>query len=110
MKHMVKVSMAIALALGFAHSAWAQTPAEAELLSAQKAYQEVLRNSQTQRSNLDLKQQQLTVAKQRLTEIQSSITQLEAEVAAGQQAQTQAQQALQAASARLDAAWSAARP
>ena len=104
-----KTSMALGLAMGLSSVAWAQTAAESELLSAQKAYQEVLRTTQTQHSSLGTKQGQLNTAKQRLTEIQNSISKLEAEVASAQAADTAAQQALQAAGARLDAAWTAVK-
>ena len=104
-----KASMGVVLALGLSPVVWAQTAAESELLSAQKAYQEVLRTTQGQKSSLSTKQEQLNTAKQRLTEIQNSISKLEAEVASAQAADTAAQQALQAAGARLDAAWTAVK-
>ena len=109
MNWMGKASMTVGLALGLSSVAWAQTAAETELLSAQKAYQEILRTSQSQKSSLSVKQEQLNTAKQRLSEIQSSISKLETEVAAEQSANTTAQQALQAAGAKLDAAWAAVK-
>ena len=109
MKQIVNVLLGMGMALGWGQMAWAQTAAESELLSAQKTYQELLRNSQIQNNTLGTKQQQLTTAKQRLVEIQNSVTQLETEMAAAQSAETANKQALQAAGARLDAAWSAAR-
>lgn len=101
-------ALGVCLALA-AQMAAAQTPAEAELLSAQKAYQEILRGSQSQKNTLASKEAQLATAKQRLTEIQTSISQLETEVSAAQTAQATTNQALQDAGARLDAAWSAVR-
>ena len=109
MNWMVKASMTVGLTLGLSSVAMAQTAAESELLSAQKAYQEILRTSQSQKSTLSVKQEQLNTAKQRLTEIQSTISKLETEVAAEQSANITAQQALQAAGAKLDAAWAAVK-
>ena len=74
MNWMVKASMTVGLTLGLSSVTMAQTTAESELLSAQKAYQEILRTSQSQKSTLSVKQEQLNTAKQRLTEIQNTIS------------------------------------
>ena len=71
MNWMVKASMTVGLTLGLSSVAMAQSAAESDLLSAQQAYQEILRNSQSQKSTLSVKQEQLNTAKQRLSEIQS---------------------------------------
>ncbi len=88
---------------------WAQTPAEAQLLSAQLAYQQALKAHTSQQGQLTDLQQRLNAAKQRLVEAQSNVQRLEGEVGTAQSAQTQADSALQTAGQQLDAAWAAVK-
>ena len=102
------VLMAMLCVMGL--QAWAQTPAEVELLSAQKSYQQALSLVHSNKSTLKTKQDELVVAKQRLEAAQQSVNQLQQEVTRLQDAQQAAEGQLQSLGARLDQAWSAAKP
>lgn len=106
MKHYWMAAMLLAT------STWAmaQTPAEVELLSVQRAYQNALTTIQSTKVALVDQESQLVVAKQRLAAAQSQVTQLEAEVTRLQAAQTAAEQNLSSLGSRLDAAWGSVKP
>ena len=106
MQKLLVVSMGMCLFA--AQLAVAQTSADVELLSAQKAYQEALRDNQGFQTELLGKQQALAAAKKRLVELQNNITQLESEINTLQSSKTNADQTISAAGLRLDAAWRAA--
>lgn len=87
--------------------AWAENPAEVELLSAQKAYQEALKSQTDSQGRSAALQTRLTQAEHRLVQTQAEVSRLQGEVAQADAARAQADTALQAAGARLDAAWRA---
>lgn len=89
--------------------AWAESPAEAELRSAQMAYQAALKSQTDSQERTTALQSRLQNAQTRLERTQAEIVRLQGEL---NQADVQRQQndsALQTAGARLDAAWPAVR-
>lgn len=103
------VALMMLLCTGFAAAQSAQTPQDAELLSAQIAYRQALKNHTDQSGRIQSIQERLENAKQRLQAAQADAQRAEQELAAAQSAQSTAGNELQAAGARLDAAWAAAR-
>ena len=106
MKHYWMAAMLLATSV----LAQAQTPAEVELLSVQKTYQDALTTIQGTKVALVDKESQLAAAKQRLLSAQSSVAQLEEEVTRLKAAQTAAEQNLNTLGNRLDAAWNSVKP
>lgn len=89
--------------------AWADTPAQTELLSAQLAYQEALKNHTTHAGQIATLQTRLQEARTALMAKQQEVNRLEAEVQTVSAQAGQAQSTLDAAGRRLDAAWMAVR-
>lgn len=78
---------------------------ETELLSAQRAYQQVLKDYNRQNTDLENTQRQLAAAQQKLAGAQADVRRLEEKAAAEQARRQELSAALEAAGARLDAAW-----
>ncbi|MDO5687420.1 MAG: hypothetical protein Q4G42_08595 [Neisseria sp.] len=87
----------------------AQTPQEAELLSAQVAYSQALKKYNADGNRIPDIQVRLDNANRRLQEAQSDVQRAEQELAAARAAHSAADAELKAAGARLDAAWAASR-
>ena len=105
----MKKSMFALLPLLAASWAWAESPAEVELLSAQKAYQAALKGQTDTIGRVTELHSQLQSAQTRLTQTQAEVNRLQGEVAQADAARSQSDSALAAAGARLDAAWTAVR-
>lgn len=105
----MKKSMIALLPLLASAWAWAENPAEVELLSAQKAYQAALKGQTDTVSRAAELQSQLQNAQTRLTQTQAEVNRLQNEAAQAEAARSTADSTLQAAGARLDAAWAAVR-
>ncbi|MBP6562499.1 MAG: hypothetical protein KA214_03385 [Neisseriaceae bacterium] len=88
---------------------WAQTPAEAELLSAQVNYQTALKAQQNFKGQVGDTESRLQSAKQRLQGLQQEVQTLETKLGELAQQSSSAQTTLEQAGQRLDAAWAAAR-
>lgn len=88
-------------------TAWAETPADIELLSAQKAYQAAIKiQIESQEKTVSL-QEQLKEAQQNLVRAQNQVTQLQEEFNQADAQRVQSDAALTNAGTRLDAAWQA---
>ncbi|MDF7676922.1 hypothetical protein PT286_09275 [Neisseriaceae bacterium ESL0693] len=98
------------LTLLLAAAAWADSPAQIELRSAQKAYQAALSAQSNIQGRADAAQLQLQTAQTQLKVAQDNVTTLQDNFNQIDVERQQADAALQAAGARLDAAWQAARP
>lgn len=85
----------------------AETPAEIELFSAQKAYQAALSSQNNSRTKFSQLQIQLESAQLQLRNAQDNVTRLQNDFNQAEQQRQQADSSLQAAGARLDAAWQA---
>lgn len=105
---MKKVLLASVLLMGSV-AAWADTPAQTELLSAQLAYQEALKHHTNHAGQIATLQTRLQEARNALAAKQQEVSQLEAQVQAVSAQASQAQSTLEAAGQRLDAAWTAVR-
>lgn len=90
-------------------AAWAQSPAEAELLSAQINYQQALKAQQNFKGQVGETQSRLDSAKQRLQGLQQEVQNLETKLSDLSQQNSNAQALLDQAGQRLDAAWAASR-
>ncbi|MBP6344496.1 hypothetical protein AB8Q18_14555 [Neisseriaceae bacterium CLB008] len=90
-------------------AAWAQTPAEAELLSAQVNYQQALKAQQNFKGQVGETEGRLQMAKQRLQGLQQEVQTLETKLGELSQQSSSAQATLEQAGQRLDAAWAASR-
>lgn len=106
----IQYKNAVWLLLLLASSAWAESEAEIELLSAQKAYQMTLSVQKEKQTRADAAlvklrnaQNQLKTAQDNLDNVQSSFNAVDIE-------RQQADEALQAAGSRLDAAWHEVHP
>ncbi len=88
---------------------WAQTPVEAELLSAQVNYQNALKAQQNFKGQASETEQRLQMAKQRLQGLQQEVQTLETKLGELSQQSSTAQTTLEQAGQRLDAAWAASR-
>lgn len=96
-------------AAALSSTAWAQTPAEAELLSAQVNYQSALKAQQNFKGQLSDTEGRLQQATQRLQGLQQEVQNLETKRGELTQQNSTAQTALEQAGQRLDAAWQATR-
>ncbi|MBP6117138.1 MAG: hypothetical protein KBC57_12075 [Neisseriaceae bacterium] len=96
-------------AAALSSAAWAQTPVEAELLSAQMNYQQALRAQQNFKGQVSETESRLQMAKQRLQGLQQEVQTLETRMGELSQQHSSAQATLEQAGQRLDAAWAASR-
>lgn len=96
-------------AVALSNTAWAQTPVEAELLSAQVNYQQALKAQQNFKGQVGETESRLQMAKQRLQGLQQEVQTLETKLGELTQQNSSAQTVLEQAGQRLDAAWSASR-
>lgn len=90
-------------------AAWAESPAETELRSAQLAYQKALSERDSYTNQIPQLEQDLQTAKNQEAEAQRRISELQGRLQASTAAKAQADAALAAAGQRLEAAWSAVR-
>lgn len=106
--HMNKYLIA-ALAACLSAAAWAENPADVELLSAQKAYQDALKGQTDSQARTTTLQSRLQEAQTRQERAQAEVARLQTELNQADAERQQADSSLQAAGSRLDAAWAAAR-
>lgn len=102
----IRLGMVLCL---FSAVAWAESTAETELLSAQKAYQAALKSQTDSTSRTLTLQSQLKDAQARLERTQAEVVRLQGQLNEADVQRQQHDSALQAAGARLDAAWAAVR-
>ncbi|PIT08810.1 hypothetical protein [Snodgrassella communis] len=103
----MKAKNSLWLCLSLAITAWAESPDDVELLSAQKAYQAALSGQKAGQSRALQLQAQLQSAQLQLKNAQDNVTRLQKDFNQADIQRQQAEAALQAAGARLDAAWQA---
>lgn len=103
----MKLKNSLWLLMVLAATAWAETPAEVELLSAQKAYQSALSNQNATRTKASQLQTQLEAAQLQLKNAQDNVARLQSDFNQADVQRQQAETTLQAVGARLDAAWQA---
>lgn len=89
--------------------AWAETAAQTELLSAQLAYQQALKNQTDYASQVSMLQTRLREAQQSLEQKQAEVARLQNQLNEADTSAQTAKSTLDAAGARLDAAWAAVR-
>jgi chromosome segregation ATPase len=103
----MKVKYSLWLFLSLSITVWAESPADVELLSAQKAYQTALAAQRASQSRALQLQTQLQSAQLQLKNAQDNVTRLQRDFNQADVQREQADNALQAAGARLDTAWQA---
>jgi peptidoglycan hydrolase CwlO-like protein len=103
----MKSKYSLCLLLCLATSVWAESVAEIELLSAQKAYQAALSSQRTSQRKAQQLQSQLESAQLQLKNAQDNVTRLQSDFNQIDVQRQQADAELQAAGTRLDAAWQA---